>query len=487
MCSRRLSILALSCLFALAGTETAAAQQQPIKKPVIILTKLAAPADDPVAERLASTLTGSVDLIMRLTGSLEVKRADFLVPGASLERAIEYYKQADADGAVFGSISPGSNGSYNVDLEVWSAGKPNSKPESFHRHITDLLSSFALSDQLSLQVASAVAGRDLKEGTIFVKNTANLTSYSVYADGHLLGRNRETFPILTGHHEIVVAKPGLVGDEPVQVFHVTITKDHTTTLDVSPPKTPEPAKQETPTLSAKPVPPTPKVAAAPPKPTEGSVVFHVTTKAAAANGTINVSGPSGTKSIGFSTYTVNPKPVTLLPGTYTVTASMGEDPGFGYTGTIRILAGETITEKIEVSYSTGYQISLLQLQRTNTVNNLAVTTQKRHKDGVGGAVLVSASLATGALAVLSYFAGSTAYKSYQSATTVSDLTTYRSQASLYGSLTVAGAITGAVAAIWGISVLRSRPSAQSIQNLQSSIDDLDKQLKILAETETKGK
>ncbi|HUX21953.1 MAG TPA: hypothetical protein VMW69_11995, partial [Spirochaetia bacterium] len=181
MCSNRLRVLALTCLFLLAGIEAAVAQQPPAKRLVIILTKLAAPTDDPVAERLASTLTGSVDLIMRLAGSLTVKRADFLVPSASLDRAAEYYQQSDADGAVFGSISPGANGSYNIDLDVWSAAKPNSAPAVFHRHIDDLLSSFALSDQLSLQVASAVAGRELTEGTLFVNNVVHLPSYSVYA------------------------------------------------------------------------------------------------------------------------------------------------------------------------------------------------------------------------------------------------------------------------------------------------------------------
>ena len=43
-----------------------------------MLTSLNAPEDDPLAEKLAATITSSIELVMRLAGGLVVKRADFL-------------------------------------------------------------------------------------------------------------------------------------------------------------------------------------------------------------------------------------------------------------------------------------------------------------------------------------------------------------------------------------------------------------------------
>ncbi len=222
-----LVILVLS--LAVAGPAVAD-QASGSSRPRIVLTALTAPARNSVAESLASTITSSIDLVLRLTGSVSVERADFLTPTFSFGHALEYYQQVHAEGAVFGSVTPDARGGYAVDLEVWNGARPSEKPAAISRTISNLLSSFEVADALSLRVASTIVGRRLTEGTLVVKNVTSLPSYSVYADGQLLGRNQTQFRVLTGEREVIVAKPGPIGDIPVETFHVDIKEGQTSTV-----------------------------------------------------------------------------------------------------------------------------------------------------------------------------------------------------------------------------------------------------------------
>ena len=213
---------------------------------------------------------------MRMTGTLTVERADFLTPTRAFDRARRYYRQTGADGAGFGSISSVPGGGYKIDLEVWNASKANAAPTQVVRTITNVLDSFDIADEISLEVASTVVGRKLSEGTLVVENVGQLPSYSVYADGHLLGRNKNEFRLLTGERKIIIAKPGSLGDEPLATFQVDIAQDKTVTIALggSPAK---PAAQKTAKSPAAPAPsaappaqsvspPTPSVQAPPRSP-----------------------------------------------------------------------------------------------------------------------------------------------------------------------------------------------------------------------------
>lgn len=159
----------------------------------VVLTALSSPANDPVSGQLASTITQSVALVLHMTGSLTVERADFLTPTLSFTHALRYYHLVKAGGAVFGSVAPGAGGGYTVTLDVWNAASSAAEPTVLERSIDNPLDAFALADRLSLEVASTVVGRRLSEGTLVVDNTDILPHYSVYADGHLLGRNRSRY------------------------------------------------------------------------------------------------------------------------------------------------------------------------------------------------------------------------------------------------------------------------------------------------------
>lgn len=197
---------------------------------LIVLSALSSPANDPVAGELASSITKTIDLTMQLTGRLQVQRADFLAPTTAFTRSLLYYEQVHANGAVFGSVKRAAGGSYVVELDVWNAAHPQAIPAATERTVTNLLSSFELADELSVQVASKIIGRKLAEGTLVVLHTASLPHYAVYANGHLLGRDRSSFRILTGKWTVIVARPGTLGDIPVQSFQVTIRKNRTETV-----------------------------------------------------------------------------------------------------------------------------------------------------------------------------------------------------------------------------------------------------------------
>lgn len=227
-------LLAVFLVWTMGVAQSAFSQQSQRSHPLIVLTELSAPSGDTVAQTLASSLTSSLDLELRLTGSLHVERADFLTPSLSLRRAAIYYRRVRADGAVFGSVTRVAGGGYAIDLEVWKAAKPNQRPVEVKRTVSNLLSSFDVADQMSLRVASTVVGRELSEGTLVVRDTLRLPHFSVYVDGHLMGRGRFTYRVLTGRHTVVVAKPGEIGDVPVQTFHVDITDGAETAVALSP-------------------------------------------------------------------------------------------------------------------------------------------------------------------------------------------------------------------------------------------------------------
>lgn len=229
----RCLILVSAVFLVVAFPATAQAAAPTTQRPHIILTELAAPSGDTVAEHLAATITSSIDLTMRLAGTVTVDRADFLTPAVSFSRALEYYRQVHADGAVFGSVIPSTSGGYAIDLEVWNSAKGNEKPVVMKWLISNLLSSFDVVDVVSLRVASTVVGRTLTAGTLVVKNVTGLPNFAVYADGHLLGRNKTEFRVLTGNREITIAEPGQLGDIPVESFHVDIKDGVTTTVALS--------------------------------------------------------------------------------------------------------------------------------------------------------------------------------------------------------------------------------------------------------------
>ncbi|HUX20269.1 MAG TPA: hypothetical protein VMW69_03450 [Spirochaetia bacterium] len=232
---RGLALFFLLWILGIAAEAGFALQTPPVgKEPRVILTAFTAPDDDPVAQRLADTITESVELMMKLTGSLAVSRADFLTPMLSMKHALIYYRQEHADAAVFGSVQSVPGGGFRAELEIWRAANEGKEPTRIVKEIENPLAIFEISDELSLTAASSLVGHELSSGTLVIRNTGSLPHLAVYADGNLLGRDRSSFQVLSGARTIVVAKPGgALGDVPVQVFHVDISGRQTTTVTLT--------------------------------------------------------------------------------------------------------------------------------------------------------------------------------------------------------------------------------------------------------------
>jgi len=148
--SRSLVMLVVFALVLLFPGFVSADQNSTAARPRIMLTELTSPAGDTVAKQLASTITSSLDLVMRLTGTLTVERADFLAPTLAFDRALQYYLQNGVDGAVFGAVAPAPGGAYTIDLEVWNGAQAEKRPTEVKQTISNLLASFDIADEMSL-------------------------------------------------------------------------------------------------------------------------------------------------------------------------------------------------------------------------------------------------------------------------------------------------------------------------------------------------
>lgn len=198
----------------------------------VVITGFVAGHDDPVAEKLASTIADSIALIVRQTGEMTVEQADFLAPWDSIEKATIYYRQSGAKIGIWGSVRQDPGGAYAVTVNILDVAG-GSGPRTVSRSITDLFSAFDISDQLALEVASNVVGHTLVFGTITIGNAAALHQFGVYSDGHLVARDTSTIKVLTGQHTIIVAIPGSLGDQPVESFDVDLSEGSPLTLKLN--------------------------------------------------------------------------------------------------------------------------------------------------------------------------------------------------------------------------------------------------------------
>ena len=197
---------------------------------LIIITRLRSPDLSTTAISVADTVTGNIELMLRLTGGFAVRRADFLVPTLALEPSVLYYTEVDAWRAVYGEIRPGDDGALQFSISVWN---PNSEDILIERTIDSVFESFDLADDVALEVASAITGETIVTGGISISGAASLGDFGVYVDGNLIKRKTSEFEVPVGRHEVIVAIPGALGDQPVEVFEVEVKAGEISNLVLS--------------------------------------------------------------------------------------------------------------------------------------------------------------------------------------------------------------------------------------------------------------
>jgi hypothetical protein len=197
----------------------------------VVITVLRAEPGQTAQVAFGRAISDTVELILRLSGGFTVTRADFLLPEVSLSDSRLYYGQVKAEKAVYGTVRRSGDTGSEIDVSIWSASEPTSSRQ-VTRTIRTALEVFDVADDLAVQVASAVAGRDLALGTIELRNTDALDQFSVYVDKLLVGKNVTRFRVPAGPHQLIVAKAGLLGDQAVQAFDATVHADETLELSL---------------------------------------------------------------------------------------------------------------------------------------------------------------------------------------------------------------------------------------------------------------
>jgi hypothetical protein len=220
---RRALLIVLLLIVCLPGTF---AQTE---KHTVSITVIRGEAVQPALSALGGVVSDTLELILRLIGGFDVVRADFLTPEVSLPISRLFFTQIKAEKAVYGDISPNAEGGYTIRVWIWSAAD-SENPKLIEHGIESALGVFEVADDLAVQVASAVTGQELALGTVVLKNTEQLGQFGVYVDKLPVGKNVTRFRIPAGEHELIVAQPGLLGDQPVQAFKVVVEADGTLEL-----------------------------------------------------------------------------------------------------------------------------------------------------------------------------------------------------------------------------------------------------------------
>ncbi|MFW5786371.1 MAG: PEGA domain-containing protein [bacterium] len=191
-------------------------------------------SDADTVAALARTITNTLELSLRLAAASRVELADFIFPHVSLDRARYYYEEVGAAKAVYGSIAAAPEGGYRITAGLWTSDVPDAPSRREYR-VESVPNVLDVADEIAIAIASEVVGRDLSFGTVRIDNTDRLPRYGVYVDGNLIARNQREVRVLAGTREVIVARPGELGDEPIQIFSVTVPQGRTVAVTLESP------------------------------------------------------------------------------------------------------------------------------------------------------------------------------------------------------------------------------------------------------------
>jgi hypothetical protein len=184
------------------------------------------------ARQLSGTIAESLELTLRLANVRPIVRADFLTPEESLEATAAYYQREALASAVFGEIEALETGGFRVSATIWTS--EGEQTDSIEREIDSVFGIFGFADELALDIASVVVGRDLVFGTVRINGAARLGDFGVYVDGQLVSRGSSRVEVLSGSREITIAAPGPLGDQPVERFEVEVPEEDSVELAMDP-------------------------------------------------------------------------------------------------------------------------------------------------------------------------------------------------------------------------------------------------------------
>lgn len=172
------------------------------------------PQDDASIEALAGTATDVVELTLRLVNKYEVNRLDFLAPAADLRTSSRYFRNNDYDHVVFGEFTVDELGQYTFVMSGWN--RVNDCVEvRIEQYAESAFEIFDVLDKLKVDFIEQLSGEHIGFGSIKFINQGIEGNYSVYVDGHLLGKQLKESDVLFGNRSFKITRPGVMGDEIV--------------------------------------------------------------------------------------------------------------------------------------------------------------------------------------------------------------------------------------------------------------------------------
>lgn len=226
----------------------------------------ASPADPRAPElaraaELAGAVTEILELNLRLAAAQRVERADFIFPHRFPDRATGYYREVGADGAVYGQVELAAGGDLLVRRFLWrpageaAAGPGDADPgrgetgdrartESREYRIpaeavADEGSLMASAEEIALEAISRLLNTPVQLASLEITNAETLGDFGVYLDGTLLGRNRSRFRVAAGRREMILTRPGTLGETPVERREILLEAGGTTRISLATESAPE--------------------------------------------------------------------------------------------------------------------------------------------------------------------------------------------------------------------------------------------------------
>lgn len=214
----------------------------------------ASPADRRAAE-LAGTVTEVLELNLRLAAAQRVERADFIFPHRFPDRATGYYREVGADGAVYGVVEAAPAGDLLVRRYLWrpagkaavgredadaGRGETGDRAGTESREyripteaVADESSLMEAAEEIALEAISRLLNTPVQLASLEIANAETLGDFGVYLDGTLLGRNRSRFQVAAGRRELILTRPGTLGETPIERREILLEADGATRISLA--------------------------------------------------------------------------------------------------------------------------------------------------------------------------------------------------------------------------------------------------------------
>ncbi len=187
------------------------------------------PSDNPQIKLIASTVTDTVSLTIKLLGKYKFVRiplSEKQKNNYSLKELKSLSERYNIDNIIFGSISESKNNIvFNFSVYNKAKGKVVLKKEATTESIFDI---FNISDNLTIELIEGFSNVHIAFGNVTLKNEGEKGSYSVFIDGQFIGKNVEEINhIFYGKHVLTIKQKRLNSEKIIFEQNIEIPENST--------------------------------------------------------------------------------------------------------------------------------------------------------------------------------------------------------------------------------------------------------------------